>query len=150
MSYEELFTRYGCRSDAGRVEIRGYFIRPDKLTIDRIGHYDKSAAWAIQEAQSAIDQLTAYRKGLADRYNQLTTAPYKLRLEFERHRQYKGNVFYYIRIVRTYEDGTKVDELSETYKGSERRAAFARFEELKKQRPGIEIMVDIEKARWEL
>lgn len=149
MSYESMFTRWGTRSDEGRVELRGYFIRPDKLTQDKIGYYDQTAARLIEEAQAAIDQLTAYRKGLADRYNQLTTAPYKLRLEFERHRQYQGKVHYYIRIVRTYEDGTKINELSETYKGTERRDAFARFEQLKKQRPGIEILVDTEKARWE-
>ena len=63
---------------------------------------------------------------------------------------YSGSgVLYYVRIVRAYQDGTEVQELAETYQGKQRREALARFEELKKQRPGIEIMKDIEKRSWE-
>lgn len=63
---------------------------------------------------------------------------------------YRGKpVIYFVRIVRTYEDGTTERVLDEKYFGTERRKAFARFAELKHQRPGIEIMKDTEKRSWE-
>ena len=49
----------------------------------------------------------------------------------------------------TYEDGTAETVLHETYHGQERRKAFARFADLKHQRPGIETMQDTEKRSWE-
>ena len=80
----------------------------------------------------------------------MESAPYALRLELERKQSYSGSgVLYYVRIIREYQDGTEVQELAETYQGKQRREALARFEELKKQRPGIEIMKDIEKRSWE-
>ena len=39
--------------------------------------------------------------------------------------------------------------MDEKYFGTERRKAFARFAELKKQRPGIETMQDTDKRSWE-
>ena len=50
---------------------------------------------------------------------------------------------------KTYEDGSRVKELNEFYPGKERRKAISRFEELKKQFPGIESVVDIDKRQWE-
>ena len=80
----------------------------------------------------------------------MESAPYALRLEIERKPSYNGSgVLYYVRIVREYQDGTEVQELAETYQGKQRREALARFEELKKQRPGIEIIQDTEKKPWE-
>ena len=58
-------------------------------------------------------------------------------------------MIYFVRIVRTYEDGTTECVLDEKYFGTERRKAFARFAELKHQRPGIETMQDTEKRSWE-
>ena len=46
-------------------------------------------------------------------------------------------------------DGTEIKELREKYSGKDRRKAFARFEEIQKQRPGIEAIKDIEKRSWE-
>lgn len=151
MSLETLFTQYGHPSDEGRINITGYFTHPRKLTDERlIKMSDERAAQVIKEAQAAIEDLQEYRQALANRYATLQTAPYSLRLELERQRGYcDKKVFYYIRIVKIYEDGTTIPELTENYKGTERRQALARFEELKKQRPGIEVWKDIEKARWE-
>lgn len=39
--------------------------------------------------------------------------------------------------------------LEETYPGTERRQAFKRFEELKKQHPNIETIIDTNKKYWE-
>ena len=151
MSLEALFTRYGQPSDEGRINVTGYFTHPRKLTDERhIKLSDERAAQVIKEAQAAIADLTEYRQALAARYATLQTAPYSLRLELERYPadSYHG-VSYEVRIIKRYEDGTTVPELMEKYQGKERRFALARFEELKKQRPGIEIWKDIERRSWE-
>ena len=101
-------------------------------------------------AADLIDQLTEYRAALAERYAALATAAYRDRLELTRDPGYRGKpVIYFVRIVRTYEDGTTERVLDEKYFGTERRKAFARFAELKHQRPGIETMQDTEKRSWE-
>ena len=150
MSYETLFQRYGSPSTDAEIRITAYLIHPDKLTADRIPWNDEQAARLISGCESLIASLKEYRQALAERYAMLQTAPYKLRLELERKPSYNGSgVLYYVRIIREYQDGTEVQELAETYQGKQRREALARFEELKKQRPGIEIMKDIEKRSWE-
>lgn len=150
MSYESLFTRYGSPSTEADICIRGYLTRPDKLTQERIRGFDESAAGIIARCEETIAALKEYRQALAARYAELDAAPYSLRLELERKPSYSGSgVLYYVRIIRKYQDGTEVQELTETYQGKQRREALARFEELKKQRPGIEIIKDIEKRSWE-
>ena len=150
MSYETLFQRYGSPSTDAEIRITAYLIRPDKLTADRIPWNDEQAARLISGCESLIASLKEYRQALAERYAMLQTAPYKLRLELERKPSYNGSgVLYYVRIIREYQDGTEVQELAETYQGKQRREALARFEELKKQRPGIEIVKDIERRSWE-
>lgn len=150
MSYETLFQRYGSPSTDAEIRITAYLIRPDKLTADRIPWNDEQAARLISGCESLIASMKEYRQALAERYAMLQTAPYKLRLELERKPSYNGSgVLYYVRIIREYQDGTEVQELAETYQGKQRREALARFEELKKQRPGIEIVKDIEKRSWE-
>lgn len=150
MSYLDLFQRYGSPSREASVQIRDYLIRPDVLTADRIASYDQSAARTIAECRQLIDQLTEYRQALAERYAQLATAAYRDRLELTRDPGYRGKpVIYSVQIVRTYEDGTTETPLSETYTGTERRKAFARFAELKRQRPGIEAIQDTDRRTWE-
>ena len=75
--------------------------------------------------------------------------PYKLRLKLERRPHWKGHIEYLVTITKTLEDGTETEELREVYPGKERRAAFARYEALKRQRPGIEAVKDIERRSWE-
>lgn len=150
MSYESLFTRFGSPSTEADICIRGYLTRPEKLTQDRVKVYDESAARLIERCEEVIAALKEYRQALAARYAELDAAPYSLRLELERKPSYSGSgVLYYVRIVRSYQDGTEVQELAETYQGKQRREALARFEELKKQRPGIETVKDIERRNWE-
>ena len=151
MSYKEaIFRRYGSPSTEGRIEIRGYLLLPDQLVEKEIQHYDENAARVIAECEAMIQDLKEYRRDLAARYAQLTTLSYKLRLEIERDPHWRGKcVDYYVRIIKTYEDGTEIQELNEHYTGKQRREALARFEELRKQRPGIELVKDIEKRSWE-
>ena len=150
MSYLDLFQRYGNPSREADIRLSGWLLRPDALTAEKIAGYDQSAARLITEAQTLIDQLTEYRAALAERYAALATAAYRDRLELTRDPGYRGKqVIYFVRIVRTYEDGTTERVLDEKYFGTERRKAFARFAELKHQRPGIETMQDTEKRSWE-
>ena len=62
---------------------------------------------------------------------------------------YDNRKIYYIHHYTVYEDGTRVETKSDTFPGTERRAALARFAELKKQFPGITAEMDIEKKSWE-
>lgn len=150
MSYLDLFQRYGRPSREADIRLSGWLLRPDALAAEKIACYDQSAARLIAEAQALIDQLTEYRAALAERYAALATAAYRDRLELTRDPGYRGKpVIYFVRIVRTYEDGTTERVLDEKYFGTERRKAFARFAELKHQRPGIETMQDTDKRSWE-
>lgn len=149
MSYETLFRRYGSPSKEAEIRVHAYLIRPDTLTADRIPYNDQTAARVIEQCKAMIEQLTEYRQALAERYAALATAAYKDRLEIERQPTCYDGIRYYVRIIRTYEDGTTEDLLSETYPGKERRKALARFAELQKQRPGIEAVQDIARRSWE-
>lgn len=150
MSYLDLFHRYGNPSREADIRFSGWLLRPDALTAEKIAGYDQSAARLIAEAQTLIGQLTEYRAALAERYAVLATAAYRDRLELIRDRHWRDSpVLYHVQIIRTYEDGTAETVLHETYHGQERRKAFARFAELKHQRPGIETMQDTEKRSWE-
>ena len=119
MSYRDtIFRRYGSPSTEGRVDIRDYLLLPEKLTESEIRIFDESAVRTISECEAAIQDLKEYRQDLAARYAQLTTAPYKLRLEIERDPHWRNQgVDYYVRIIRAYEDGTEVQELNEHYTG---------------------------------
>ena len=150
MAYLDLFQRYGSPSREAEIRLTNYLLRPDTLTADRIKNYDESAARTIAQCHALIDQLTDYRQALAERYAALMTAAYRDRLELIRDPGYRGKpVLYFVRIVRTYEDGTAERVLDEKYFGAERRKAFARFAELKRQRPGIETMQDTDRRHWE-
>ena len=150
MSYLDLFQRYGKTSREAEISIRAYLLRPDALTADRIKYNDESAARIIAECESTIEAMKEYRQALAARYATLETAPYSLRLELKREPGWRGRgIDYYVTLYKTYEGGTEVMELNEHYTGKQRREALARFEELRKQRPGIELVKDIEKRSWE-
>ena len=128
------------------------FYKADKLkALAEIAHADKRAAQDIAELENLIADLKEYRQALAARYAQLETMSYTDRLELERRPDgwRGGNITYYLRIVRKYEDGTEAQQYHETFPGKQRRDALKRFEELKKQRPGIEAVQDIAKKSWE-
>ena len=149
-SYSELFNRYGSPSREADIRISGYLTRPDRLdTFDRIRYQDDRAARLIADCKRLVSQLIEYRQDLAARYNELATMPSRESIELQRQRGYSGGVTYYIRFWAQYEDGTRVETATETFSGKDRHKAIARFEELKKQRPGIEAVKDIEKRSWE-
>ena len=151
MSFKERLTRYGSPSDEAETRIFIYWNNPRKLdTADRIASNDKDAAQHIEELKAIIADLQEYRQALATRYGQLETMPYKRELLIERHPAWGSHgTSYDLNITRTMEDGTKQDELREYYTGKDRSVALKRFEELKKQNPGIKATKDIAKRQWE-
>lgn len=148
MSYHDLLMRYGTEAESAETRIYIYAQQPKKLTTTKdVVYRDNSAAQDIKRLEKLVDDLKDYRRALAARYAELETMVYTDRLEIER---YPGNgIKYYVRIIRNYEDGTSETVLHETFPGKERRTALNRFEELKKQHPGIEAIKDIERRSWE-
>ena len=150
MSLESLFSRYGSPSTEANFSRHYYFTRADKIdTAQRIADADKHAAQDIKELEELIIDLKSYRQTLAERYAELETMPYTLRLELEREKRYDNKVHYYVRIIKAYEDGSTIKEIDEAYAGTERHEALARFNQLKKERPGIDAVKNIEKGKWE-
>ena len=150
MSYTDLFQRYGSPSKDAEIRILYYLRRPEALdTFDKIKHNDVEAAQIIAQCKKLIEDMSEYRQDLAARYNQLATMPSRRRLRLERYVNFNNKKFYYIRHFTNYDDGTVVETETETFPGKERRAALARFAELKKQYPGIVAEMDIEKKSWE-
>lgn len=150
MTYKELFGGWHCRDGYANHTLYVNCYRPDKLsTVAEILQNNERASRTIAELEGYITALREYQQELAKRAAQLETMGYKLSLTLERYKRYQGGVEYYITLTKTLDDGTQVKELSETYTGKERRQAIARFEALKKQRPGIEAIIDIEKKAWE-
>lgn len=143
----ELFNHRGEYSRVHNIHL----INPNQLdTLARIAQHDRRTADYIARLTEELENLKAYRLALADRYNELSTMPYTLRLTCKRHRSYRDNkVLYTVKLTRHYQDGTENEELRETFPGTERRTALARYAELQKTHPGIDCELDIEKASWE-
>lgn len=136
--YTDLFQRYGSPSNDAEIRFNTYFRAPEVLTtFDSVAHYDGQAAQLIARCQKLIEDMSEYRQALAARYNALATMPSKPRIRLERYVKYDGHKIYYIRRYTDYTDGTSVETQTETFAGQERRAALARFAELKKQFPGV-------------
>lgn len=150
MSYRKYLTRYGSSAETGEIRFSIYLTDPAKLTTPKdIIWRDKHIAEDITRLESVLEALRDYRKDLAARYAQLETMPYAERVELERYPSSTRGIQYYIRIVRRYEDGSEVNQLSETYDGKQRHIALKRFAEIQKQRPGIKAIKDIERRSWE-
>ena len=150
MTYKEFFGGWHCRDGYANHTLYINCFRPDKLsTVAEILQSNELTSRTIAELESYITALREYQQELTKRAAQLETMGYKLLLTLKRYKRYRGGVEYYITLTKTLDDGTQIKELSETYTGKERRQAIARFEALKKQRPGIEAVKDIEKESWE-
>ena len=150
MSYHDLLMMYGSEQKSAEQRVWIYAQAPDQLkTTNEVVYRDKTAAADIRRLEKLVEDLKDYRRALAARYAELETLPYTTVLKLKRQPHWKGHIEYTVTITKTLSDGTDTNELHEVYTGKERRRAFARFEELKKQRPGIETVFDIERRSWE-
>lgn len=148
--YRELLNRYGHPAATNDHTIYIHVQSPESLTRPRdVAHRDEMAAKDIQKLERYISQLKDYRQALAVRYAELETMPFHYRLKLRRYVCYNHRKEYYLTIDKILSDGSVVNEIREVYPGKEWHKALARFEEIKKQRPGIIAEKDIEKGRWE-
>lgn len=150
MSYRDRLNRYGTPSRDAESRVYIYWQAPESLTsATGIAHRDTYAARDIEQLTQLIEDLREYRQALAARYAELQVMSYSDTLQLVRSPHWKGHIEYIITISRRYSDGTTVDQLREVFPGKDRHAAFKRFDEIRKQRPGIAIVKDLEKKCWE-
>lgn len=140
------------RSD-GELSVRCYLIDPKTIDdLDRAIYWGNSAADHIKQCEAMIDQLKQYQQMIYERVQEIETAPYHHRVTLLReNRYYQKRVFYYLIVEKVFDTpGIKPVEIQRTtYSGPDRRDALKAFEAYKKSHPGIEAVLDIEKARWE-
>ena len=149
---EELFQRYGAPAQETELRITGYFTKAESIhKTEHIRREDERAQRLIQELQTKIEQLTAYRISLAEQYSFLETAPTIPIVRLKRRRDYNDKkVYYYLRTFRRFaESGIEVEESCQTYPGTERNQALKDFQAYTKAHPGIIAEIDIAKSRWE-
>lgn len=138
---------------------RSYAYLPNIYNVEAIpqaADRAKSVADTIARLEENIAECRAYLELLAARVRQLEEADalYSLRLSLVRDRGYGSNapVTYTLRVEKTFPERFGLSPqpvLEETYKGSDRRKALKRLDELRKAYPGITEHIDIEKKRWE-
>lgn len=148
-------------TDEGRVyELpRCYAYLPnvyDTETLPQAADRAKSVADTIARLEANVAECRAYLELLAARVRQLEEADalYSLRLSLVRNRGYGANapITYTLRVEKTFPERFGLSPqpvLEERYKGSDRRKALKRLDELRKSYPGIAEHIDIEKKRWE-
>ena len=140
------------RSD-GELSVRCYLIDPKTIDdLDWAVYWGNSAAQYIKDCEGMINQLKQYQQKKYARVQELESAQYHHRVTLLReNRYYQKRVFYYLIVEKVFDTpGIKPVEIQRTtYSGPERRDALKAFEAYKKSHPGIESVLDIEKARWE-
>lgn len=127
-----------------------YATKPSKVTSlsDLEWHLSDTGRY-VSELKALLADFAEYQAALVARYNELESMMYKTRVKLERRPNNGYGVKYYLSVTKVYEDGTEDTDLkqSKTYAGKERREAMKAFEALRK--PGVEMVLDIEKKRWE-
>ena len=142
-------TLYGAIVCSAETRVYIFAQAPRKLTTpDEVAYRDRTAAQDIKRLEKLVDDLKDYRRTLAARYAELETMPYTYLLKLERVPHWKGHIEYIITLTKTLSDGTKTQDLREVFPGKERRKAFARAAELRRQRPGIPYEEDIARRPW--
>ncbi|MDO5403306.1 MAG: hypothetical protein Q4F11_07690 [Eubacteriales bacterium] len=148
----KMFMRYGSPSGDVEIQVRQYLIHPQDLNeLQRITHYDESAAKAIEEMQREIEKLQTYRTALCEQYNFIATAPKQKMIKLQRERLYSNKkVFYYvIELERNMLNNSETVIKSTKYEGKDRKKAFDDFEKYIKLHPDAVQIKDITKGYWE-
>ena len=150
---ENAFSRYGAPAREMNQTFTFSHPRADTIeSLNRIKDHDKWTAQEIAGLRQFADMLEEYRRTLCDRAQAFYSAGYSMRLTLTRRIDtWSGKKYYDVELLKVYDLENAAPEkiLEETYPGTERRQAFARFEELKKQHPNIETIIDTAKKHWE-
>ena len=150
---EKAFSRYGASAQEMNETLR--FCHPRADTINNIKTIKDHDKWTVEEIEGLrqfADMLEEYRRTLYKRAQEFYSSPYSMRLTLTRRVDiWSGKKFYDVKLLKVYDLENAAPEkiLEETYPGTERRQAFKRFEELKKQHPNIETIIDTAKKHWE-
>ena len=149
MSYRDRF-RYGHDGYAHKqlwIHFQDPFTIYELPNIQQRDHY---AAQDINDLEGLIAELKEYRQDLARRYSELASMPYTYKLYLVREKSWSTKkVTYTVRLARVLPDGKEIDEQKEVFSGSDRKKAFELFSQIKKSRPGIDVVEDTQKKQWE-
>lgn len=120
------------------------------LDLKSLESADRRAADDIRRLESYAEALKLYRAAIAQRYQELATAPTVPVITLKRSTKtsYSG-IQYTLAEYRQYLDGTRAELRHTTYSGKERHKAIADFNAAVKAHPGITAEMDIAKGRWE-
>lgn len=123
----------------------------NEARISELKNMDQWVARDIQRLEETIIKLKEHRKALYEHTQRLQELDNHLQLKLKRERRYDNKVHYYVTVKRIYPANERMynDIINEHYDGSDRSKAIKRYEQLKKEYPGIEAIKDIEKGRWE-
>ena len=150
----EKFFEYGDGSGLQNLHAyNAYIKKPDKIkSLSEVQEYDKKAVSEIEYLKSKIELLSIYRAELYNRFQEINSTNYHLRITIERNRRYYENkVFYYVTVenVPDREDVAAIQLRSDTFEGKKRHEALKLFETLRKVYPRAELVKKIEKSQWE-
>ena len=137
-----------------------YYNPAEIMDADTITLRDQWSADELRRLTEEIELLKEYRAALAERYNELLTAPTVPVVRLRRHKEYyrDNKVYYYLEEITRFIDRpnsrdktTYTDQVVNctTFAGIARRDAIKAFETYKKNHPGIIAILDIEKGSWE-
>lgn len=129
-----------------------YATHPDELhDLDALQYAERSARYAIAQAESLAATAREYLNKLYTRAQQIIAADYNDELYFEREPRYDGHVYYNMELRRVYSDKSiKPLVLSrQQWGGKERWKALAALKEFQKCRPLTPCHIDVTPKSWE-
>lgn len=129
-----------------------YATHPDELhDLDALQYAERSARYAIAQAESLAATAREYLNKLYTRAQQILAADYNDELYFERAPRYDGHVYYNMELRRVYSDKSiKPLVLSrQQWGGKERWKALAALKEFQKCRPLTPCHIDVTPKSWE-
>lgn len=127
-----------------------YTVDPSQISdLKRLTQYDRWAQESIKKAQELIRQAEAYRLKLYERCRELELMDNHTRISLKRKRCWNEKIVYWLQKTTVYSDGTECIEETTRYEGKQRHEAIKAFNNLKKQYPMFEYMLNIDKTPYE-
>lgn len=110
---------------------------------------DKRALESIEKANELIRQAESYRLKLYERCRELELMDSHTRISLKRKRCWNEKIVYWLQKTTVYSDGTECIEETTRYEGKQRHEALRTFNDLKKQYPMFEYVLNIDKSSYE-
>lgn len=132
------------------MKVTLYTVDPSQISdLKRLTQYDRWAQNSISKAKELIKQAESYRLKLYERCRELELMDSHTKITLEREQHWKGNIIYWLRKTTVYSDGTECTQETTKYEGRQRHEAIEAFDNLKKQYPMFEYVLNIAKAPYE-